>query len=72
MNTSTKQTENLTQCGNKSKPLLVAVKYAYYQYKSDFKYVKNISGIWYGKPYRGLITKISIAWHNFYWHVLKR
>jgi hypothetical protein len=72
MNTSTKQTENLTQCGNKSKPLLVTVKSAYYQYKSDLKYVKNVSGIWYGKPYRGLITKISIAWHDFYWHVLKR
>lgn len=72
MNASTKQTENLTQCGNKSKPLLMAVKYAYYQYKSDLKYVKNISRIWYEKPYRGLITRISIAWHNLYWHVLKR
>lgn len=60
------------QNGNSTKPLLVAVKSAYYQYKSDLKYVKNISRIWYGKPYRSLITKISIAWHNFYWHVLKR
>ncbi len=72
MKTDTKPTENTAESGNKSKPLLVAVKYAYYQYKSDLKYVKNVSGIWYGKPYIGLITKISIAWHDFYWHVLKR
>lgn len=72
MNTSTKQTENLTQCGNKSKPLLVAVKSAYYQYKSDLKYVKNISRIWKQKPYRFIITELSIAWHDFYWHVIRR
>lgn len=27
MNTSTKHTENLAECGNKSKPLLVAVRW---------------------------------------------
>ena len=45
MNTGAKQTENVTQCGNKSKPLLVAVKSAYYQYKSD-KIRKKYIKIW--------------------------
>ena len=72
MNASTKQNEKLTQCDNKPKSLLVAVKSAYHQYKSNLRYVKNISMIWYGKPYKGLTTKISIAWHSFYWNVVKR
>ena len=63
MNTGAKQTENVTQCGNKSKPLLVvAVKN--YQYKSDKiqKIYQNLET----KPYRFIITELSIAWHDFY------
>lgn len=71
MNTENK-TLNPVELDNKSKPLLAAVKSAYHLYKSDLNYVKNVSGIWKAKPYKGLITKISIAWHDFYWHVIKR
>lgn len=64
--------EVTTSSRNNGNTLLVAVKSAYRQYKSDLKYVKNISHLWKQKPYRFITTELSIAWHNFYWHVVKR
>ncbi len=64
--------ENVTGSRNDGNTVLVAVKSAYRQYKSDLKYIKNVSHLWKQKPYRFFITELSVAWHNFYWHVVKR
>ena len=58
--------------GNALYTLLVAVKLAYRQTKSDLKYVKYNSNFWKGKPYMWGRTHLSIAWHNVYWYVIKR
>ena len=58
--------------GNALYTLLAAVKIAYRQTKSDLKYIKNSSNFWKGKPYMYGRTHLSVAWHNFYWHVIKR
>lgn len=58
--------------GNALYTLLAAVKIAYRQTKSDLKYVKNKSNFWKGKTYMWGRTHLSVAWHNFYWHVIKR
>lgn len=52
--------------------LLTSIKFAYNQYKSNLKYVKNDSNIWKGKPYMWGRTHLSIAKHNIYWHIIKR
>ena len=52
--------------------LLAAVKLAYRQTKSDLKYIKYNSNFWKGKTYMWGRTHLSVAWHNFYWHVIKR
>ncbi len=66
------EVENLSSSRNDGNTMLVAVKSAYQQYKCDLKYVKNTSRLWKQKPYRFIITELSIAWHNFYWHVVCR
>lgn len=52
--------------------LYTLVKLAYRQTKSDLKYVKYNSNFWKGENYMWGRTHLSIAWHNFYWHVIKR
>ena len=58
--------------GNALCSLLAAVKLAYRQTKSDLNYIKNKSNFWKGKTYVWGRTHLSVAWHNFYWHVVKR
>jgi len=66
------QQENKRPQGNALYTLLVAVKLAYKQYKSDLKYIKTNSNIWNGKPYLWGRTHLSVARHWFYWMVIKR
>jgi hypothetical protein len=66
-----KEVKNLTQSGNNPKNLLLILKHAYHQYKSDLRYVKHTSRIWKQKPYRFFLTELSILWHNIYWRVIK-
>jgi hypothetical protein len=64
--------EQLTQSCNNSKKILPILKYAYYQYKNDLRFVKYTSRIWKQKPYRFILTELSILWHNIYWRVIKK
>lgn len=64
--------EQLTQSCNNSKKILPILKCAYYQYRSDLKYVRSTSRIWNQKPYRFILTELSILWHNIYWRVIKK
>jgi len=69
--TTMEKIKNVTQSGGNSKKILSILKYAYYQYKSDLRYVKHTSRIWKQKPYRFFLTELSILWHNIYWRVIK-
>ena len=57
--------------GNALYKLLATVKIAYRQTKSDLKYIKNTSNFWKGKTYVWGRTHLSVACHNFYWHIIK-
>ena len=62
MNTSTKQTENLAECGNKSKPLLQAVflaPYLPYKLKVQFDF-KRIDGI--TEKRKAVVNEIDLIW----------
>lgn len=67
-----KEVKNITQSGNNTKNLLLILKHAYHQYKSDLRYVKNTSRIWKQNPYIVILTDLSILWHNIYWNVIKK
>ena len=62
MNTSTKQSENLAECGNKSKPLLQAVflaPYLPYKLKVQFDF-KRIDGI--TEKRKAVVNEIDLIW----------
>lgn len=66
------QSENIQQSNYKSNNLLLRFKNAYNQYKNDLRFVKYTSRIWKQKPYRFLLTELSILCHNLYWTVIKK
>lgn len=57
--------------GNMLYTFLVRVKLAYQLTKLDLGYVRDVSNLWKGKKYMWGRTHLSVAFHNFYWHVIK-
>jgi hypothetical protein len=60
---------NITQLSKNKRNIF---KQAVLQYKLDLSYVKNISNQWKQKPYRFILTELSIAKHSFYWRIIKK